>query len=182
MALSLAPQSHTAADSLATLRTLLEQSCEELADAYAASSRVVDRRVRVSSARRSRLDFSDAALSGALWLNMSAGFLDTTVRSVLRKGHEPTDDALDDWACELANQLLGRLKNKLRAFDVGFSLSLPRLLSAEEHLPAAPELVVMLDGASGPFAALLSVRLQPGLHLREVPDPPSLNEGEFIVF
>src|SRR5687767_8793327 len=39
--------------------------------------------------------------------------------------HNPSPDDLDDWACEISNQLLSRLKNQLARRGLDFALSTP---------------------------------------------------------
>jgi hypothetical protein len=76
----------------------------------------------------SMIGFSSPTLSGSLLLAMPNSVLSHTL---------PTPDAnLADWSGELANQLLGRLKNQLLNYEVAINLALPVVVfGAEFSLP-----------------------------------------------
>lgn len=42
---------------------------------------------------------------------------------------QPTDEQVRDWAGELSNQLLGRIKNKLLAYDLVLSMGTPMVIT-----------------------------------------------------
>lgn len=75
------------------------------------------------------IGFGGSALRGALLLSAP--------REVFARAYpgshgerEVDDEELRDWAGELVNQLLGRIKNKLLARGVGIAISTPTALSA----------------------------------------------------
>jgi hypothetical protein len=78
----------------------------------------------------STIGFSSVSLSGSLLLAIPNGVLERTL---------PTPDAnLADWSGELANQLLGRLKNQLLHYQVAINLALPVVVSGGEfRLPGS---------------------------------------------
>jgi hypothetical protein len=72
----------------------------------------------------SSIGFSSPMLNGCLLL---------AIPNVVMQQTLPTPGAnLADWSGELANQLLGRLKNKLLNYDVIINLALPVVVSGEE--------------------------------------------------
>jgi hypothetical protein len=75
------------------------------------------------------IGFSSPVLSGSLLLALP----DTLVERTM-----PTPDAnLADWSGELANQLLGRLKNQLLHYEVVINLALPVVITGGDfRLPA----------------------------------------------
>jgi hypothetical protein len=79
----------------------------------------------------STIGFSSPNLNGSLLLAIPNVVLQQTL---------PTPGAdLADWSGELANQLLGRLKNKLTHYEVLINLALPVVVSGDEfHLRAMP--------------------------------------------
>lgn len=79
----------------------------------------------------STIGFSSPTINGSLLLAIPNVVLQQTL---------PTPDAsLADWSGELANQLLGRLKNKLIHYEVVINLALPVVVSGDEfHLRARP--------------------------------------------
>ena len=76
----------------------------------------------------SSIGFSSPTLNGSVLLAIPNVVLQQTL---------PTPDSnLADWCGELANQLLGRLKNKLLNYDVIITMALPVVVSgAEFRLP-----------------------------------------------
>jgi hypothetical protein len=77
----------------------------------------------------STIGFSSDALGGALLLAVP--------NEVLIKTVADADVNLADWCAELANQLLGRLKNQLLNYGVVVNLALPVVLAGGElRLPA----------------------------------------------
>lgn len=95
--------------------------------------------------------------------------------------------AVGDWIAELANQLIGRTKNKLLRYDVTFQLTPPTFAAANELL------VLGCDGArtswlsvttsAGPWLAMLELRSDPHLTLALVSDGSvAYAEGEMLLF
>jgi hypothetical protein len=76
----------------------------------------------------STIGFSSPTLDGSLLL---------AIPNVVIQQMLPTPDAsLADWTGELANQLCGRLKNKLLNYDVVINLALPVVVSGDDlNLP-----------------------------------------------
>jgi hypothetical protein len=75
------------------------------------------------------IGFSSPVLSGALLIAVPNEILEHTLPA--------PDSSLADWGGELANQLLGRLKNLLLKYEVAINLSLPVVVTGGNFsLPA----------------------------------------------
>ncbi len=72
------------------------------------------------------LGFSGDAIQGALGLLAHRDLVAATYRSAT--GQDGSRRQLDDWLGELANQLLGRIKNTLLRYDVAIQLATPMVL------------------------------------------------------
>jgi hypothetical protein len=92
-----------------------------------------------------------------------------------------------DWVCELANQLLGRVKNRLLARGVELWLATPAGLSGENLSPTASKLRApqVFAAANGFVCVWIDCEYAPGFTL---PSSPLLDvelpvqEGETILF
>jgi len=79
----------------------------------------------------STLGFSSPKLGGSILLAVP--------NDVLNKTLAGSEANLADWSAELANQLVGRLKNQLLNYGVAINLALPVVLAGGElRLPASP--------------------------------------------
>jgi len=94
-----------------------------------------------------------------------------------------------DWICELSNQLMGRIKNRLLARGVDVLLATPAGLTGENVCPApgtlrAPQVFV---AASGYICVWIDCEFATGFVLPSLPPPPSAHEpavpeGETLLF
>lgn len=129
----------------------------------------------------STIGFSSAALGGSLLLAITNDLLLKT---------SPTQDVnLADWCGELANQLLGRLKNQLLKYGVVVNLALPVVLSGGEfHLPARPRphsRHVSFVSEWGRVFLRTELELSSTAQLVRQPEAAgaaSMDEGEFVLF
>jgi CheY-specific phosphatase CheX len=87
------------------------------------------------------IGFASATLHGSVVL--------TTQRKTVAKSRPtktqpsaPTDEELDDWLGELANQLLGRIKNRLLTYGIEFQIGLPVVLRGRWLQCALPEATI----------------------------------------
>lgn len=76
------------------------------------------------------IGFGGSQMKGMLVIQCSPLFLKKSHPSVAM-GIPVLDADLDDWLGEIANQVLGRLKNLLLAFEVKLELSTPSVISGE---------------------------------------------------
>src|SRR3954453_22630997 len=107
-------------------------------------------------------DFSGGDVRGTIGLRMTSSVVLQTYRAALGRSIELDSPEAKDWSCELANQLIGRLKNKLRSYEVSFNVNSPRWLQIfpVAELERALRRRFICDG--GNFAGYLDVMIAPG--------------------
>ncbi|KYG00846.1 MULTISPECIES: chemotaxis protein CheX [unclassified Sorangium] len=105
----------------------------------------------------------------------------------LRERRQLDDDMVCDWASELANQLLGRVKNRLRHLGLIIVLSTPSA-AIGEHLRAREEQSegfrrLLFDAGTDRLAVLFDAMApDTALELEEVDMPDPQREGEVLLF
>ncbi len=163
---------------------------QELLEFYAAPGSTVQGGPRTTPAAASfaaSLGFTADHLRGTLVLIAPEVAIARVLPAELAGGRD-NPDALADWAAELSNQLVGRVKNKLLRFGVTITLSVPSVFRAESlrcyprktSLPAGASTVQVSIGMAD-FDAWFDVEVQPGVVLEErasLSAPPS--EGELV--
>jgi hypothetical protein len=96
---------------------------------------------------------------------------------------------LTDWACEMVNQSVGRLRNRLLAYGVSLALSLPQSALAEELQlssslqPGRTPISFAIDGMV--LEGWLELDIEPVFRLAESPlgeAGASLKEGSIVLF
>jgi hypothetical protein len=96
---------------------------------------------------------------------------------------------LTDWACELANQSVGRFRNRMFAYGVRLAPSLPQsalaaqLLLSSSLQPNRTPIAFSIDGMV--LEVWFDVEIQPGFRLAEKPSEEEaavLNEGGMLIF
>jgi hypothetical protein len=130
------------------------------------------------------IDFSGKELRGTVVFRATPSVVAETFR-VMGGGQSHTLDVPDaaDWICELVNQLVGRIKNKLRPYRVSFTVNVPRLLAAlpAEKLERSVRSRFVCD--RGVFAGYLEVLVSPGFAFEQpTPDGSLPEEGELVLF
>ena len=137
------------------------------------------------------IGYAGEQMRGSVLLSAPDPLLKTTHPS----GASATDDDLLDWAGELSNQLLGRIKNQLRGRGVIIQMSTPMILTGL-HLRISSlrsaECIAhkFALGESHKFAlgdARVQVRfeaiVEPGVRLPSVPpEVPPAREGDVLIF
>ncbi|MFZ5889679.1 MAG: chemotaxis protein CheX [Myxococcota bacterium] len=173
----------TATTSLMVLGEALRVSCVELMQNYG-----IEARPRPANAQSeppvavlvAGVDFKGRQLRGtvALWADQSV------LRETTRQAPGLGDDApLQDWTCELANQLAGRIKNKLRNYGVSLNVNVPRLLHGSDVTDLDHGLQHRFSCDFGTISAYLDVLIAPDFVLTEAePLEPLKHEGDFTVF
>jgi hypothetical protein len=168
---------------LSLLDDLLRDCCHELMADYG----IVDAQAALGEANGTSMvaaiDFGGKELRGTVVLRASPRVIEQTYRAAggLVARLELSESA--DWMCELVNQLVGRIKNKLRPYHVTFTVNVPRLLAA---LP--PDLLERSVRGRficdrGVFAGYLEVLVSPGFAFDEpTPDGSLPEEGELVLF
>ncbi len=165
---------------LSILNGLLSSSCGELLADYGLQfgRESPSQAAALSTVLMATIGFSGRDLRGTLALRASGSVLQATYTA----GGGGDDSGFEpaDWSCELVNQLLGRLKNKLRAYDVSFAVDLPHVLGA---LPVGEPVMhgrIVCD--RGMLAAYLEVSFTPGFVFQDAGDESLPSEGEYVCF
>ena len=175
----------TLTENFAILDELLRDCCLELMTDYGlpALQTEIDAEAATGVAVAA-IDFSGRDLRGTIGLRMTSNVVLQSYRCAI--GHSIEMDSVEasDWSCELANQLVGRLKNKLRQYQVSFTVNSPRLLQIfpVAELERAMRRRFACDGG-GNFAGYLDVMIAPGFTF--VPTPsgaPLAHEGDLVLF
>jgi hypothetical protein len=128
----------------------------------------------------SMIGFSSHSLSGSLLMALP--------REVVRRTLPAPDASLADWSGELANQLLGRLKNQLLKYQVVINLSLPVVVSGEAlQLPASTRQITRYYTFSSAFGTMfirLDMEMSPTLQFvrSDAEHAASMDEGELLLF
>jgi hypothetical protein len=174
----------TSSNSYETLGGLLRESCVELMTEYGLSALldVQEGEVPLTDATAATIDFQGPELRGTIGLAMTPSVVVETYRAALGLSIAPGSAEAIDWTCELANQLIGRVKNKLRNYQVTFNVSTPQLRSRPLAAPqGALRNRFVCD--HGSFSGYLDVLVAPGLSLVNVPpSTPLVDEGELLLF
>lgn len=92
-----------------------------------------------------------------------------------------------DWVCELANQLMGRVKNRLLSLGVEILLATPAGLSGENLSPAPGKLRVpqVFAAANGFVVVWIDCEYAEGFELRSTPSAhfeAAIPEGGSVLF
>lgn len=127
------------------------------------------------------IGFSSESFSGSLLLALPQALLN---RSIPAPGASPAD-----WSGELANQLLGRLKNQLLNYQTEITPSLPVVVTGEGmHLPASTRQITRYFSFSSEWGKMfvrLELELSPALELERQHDDSrekGIDEGELLLF
>ena len=127
------------------------------------------------------IGFSSDALSGSLLIALPNEILQRTLPA--------PDSNLADWGGELANQLLGRLKNQLLHYQVAINLSLPVVVSGGGFsLPAKTRQMtryLSFVSEAGRMFVRMEMELLPDVELvREQQNSAEagMDEGELLLF
>lgn len=141
-------------------------------------------------------------LNGSIEYAATIGFSADNVRGMLGLGMEPStlqglvvkcdgagaDVNAEDWLGESVNQLAGRIKNKLTAYNLLISLALPTVLRGVHlrFLPSRPSTLqaYAFESEAGAIFVWLDKQQVPGFILAPSPDPATqaVAEGEVVLF
>lgn len=176
-------RAENATSSLMVLGEALRVSCVELMQNYgieALSPSSVTASEQPVEVLVAGVDFKGRELRGTVALWASRSVLRETTRQAPGLGENAP---LQDWTCELTNQLAGRMKNKLRNYGVSLNVNVPRLLHGTDVTELEQGLQHRFSCDFGTLSAYLDVLIAPGFVLTEIPQSePLKNEGEFTVF
>jgi len=171
------------AANLAILGETLSASCVELMADYGIEARPLSGQAAAGppvAVLVAGVDFQGRAMRGSVALWAARDVLLQTARAA--PGLDASANDLPDWTCELANQLLGRMKNKLRVYDVSLSMNVPRIIASPEVNELDAGLRYRFSCEFGALSATLDVLTASGFVLeRREPDPTLVQEGDFTL-
>jgi hypothetical protein len=176
-------QREESAPNLSALALTLRQSCIELMADYGVC--VTPQKWRIEAAESNteliaEVDFKGRLLYGSVVLSATRGvILEAANGAAGMRAKVPR--SLTDWNRELVNQLLGRVKNKLRTQEVSVDVGVPRPLV---HEPAGDYQVCQrFSSAAGTFTLFLVAVFDAGLVLGAGSLDDGLpSEGELLLF
>jgi hypothetical protein len=129
------------------------------------------------------IDFSGRDLRGTIGLRMTNSVVLETYRAAVGAAMDQASNDASDWTCELVNQLIGRLKNKLRSYTVSFNVNTPRLLVMFPVAELERALRSRFVSDRGSFAGYLDVMIAPGFaFVDSAPEAPLVDEGDLVLF
>ena len=159
---------------------IVVRSTEELFAAY---------EVKVAEQVEPALDPGDdilfAGIIGFTGKSMRGTLVLAPTRTLLERSHHGSPCEFRDWAGELANQLLGRIKNQLRRYGVEVEVTTPVIVKGQ-YLASVPRIdrkaLHCFAASPGNVSLWFDAELAPGLglELREVQS--GIREGEAILF
>lgn len=127
------------------------------------------------------IGFSSDTFSGSLLVALPSGVLERTIPAL--------GESLVDWCGELANQLLGRLRNRLLDYGVSIEMTLPVVISGGRFaLPAKTRPITRyfsFVSGGGRLFVRLEAELGPNVELMRVARTEAgrvLDEGELLLF
>jgi hypothetical protein len=171
-------------ENLAILDELLRDCCIELMADYGLQSQQADVGTETATGVAvAAVDFSGRDVRGTIGLRMTSSVVLKTYHAALGRIIELDSPEAKDWSCELANQLIGRLKNKLRSYEVSFTVNSPRWLQIfpVAELERALRRRFICDG--GNFSGYLDVLIAPGfVFVPRASDAPLAQEGDLVLF
>lgn len=131
------------------------------------------------------IGFMGDGVRGSLGLGISLELMQSAAAAARTASDAKLD--LDDWLGEMANQLLGRLKNRLLTFGPAVGLALPMVLRGLqiEFVPDTADVwTYPFHADAGSLCIWLDVRLSPEVELTETADPElsAPAEGDLVVF
>ena len=165
-------------ESRETCIELLNESCAALFDAYDIAIEPTSKdATEGQEVLLGFIGFAHSHIRGALAITSSQALLDQTAQGACPK----------DWIGELANQLLGRLKNKLLGYDVVLQMSTPIAMSGYSlSIAGDPASVENLYFSTlhGPIHLHLDLELSADFVLERVSgvEEEMMDEGELLFF
>jgi hypothetical protein len=120
------------------------------------------------------IGFTGPAMRGSLLVGSSC-------EPLVHAGDDPRD--IRDWLAELANQMVGRIKNRLVGMGTAIYYSTPTILRGEHLAPLVDQPPAHLFRANGGVVAVwFDVDVGPDLVLADDPTIAVTPEGEALLF
>lgn len=123
------------------------------------------------------IGYTSESIRGTLLMGLSTG--------PLERSRPSAESPLADWAAELANQLVGRFKNRLLRYGVEASISTPLVIRGDRITPAGKgaDRPLAFTSEQGSVFVWVDFNALPGLELVEAPPSESARgEGDLILF
>ena len=163
-----------------SLVEIIRTSTKELLDAYGVSSRLVE----YTGTPATEFALAFAAVIGFTGEALRGTLLITTTITTLERSNPVPGSPVREWIAELANQLLGRIKNQLLSCDVEINLTTPLVLRGQhlsvESLRDSRPIEMETDG--GPIFVWLENEGIEGLVLVRRPKLNAKVEGDSFLF
>ena len=143
----------------------------------------------VETARRielelgSKIGFVGDHARGTLVLSPSSDVLERS-HPVDANALDDHADGMEDWVGEMANQVFGRVKNRLLAHGVEMLCDTPMAVSGKLRIggPRRAATRVDFEGAHGSLAVWLDMQVDDDLVLQEVSSQEVRAEGDVVLF
>lgn len=173
---------------------LVDIVSSSLADMFASVGALADVReegrdadlgATVATEAASVLGFTGDAISGSLVLALDVKLLEASHPN-LEMGMPVGPADVSDWAGEMANQILGRIKNKLAVCGVKFAMATPTTVMGKAMQVKLPKdgaaLAVRCKGKAGGLTAYFVAVCAPGLDLAKAAGEDAAREGDGLFF
>lgn len=125
-----------------------------------------------------------SAVIGFTGPGLRGTFILASTEMALRDSN-PTNGSLRDWMAELANQLVGRVKNSLLRAGAEVYVTTPVVMRGE-HLAPLPRFVLQpqafIAKDRGKVFLWVEVEAAPDFSLSRTPGPPPVEEGTTLFF
>lgn len=176
---------HLDARSIAVLDAVIEEASLALFDGVGVALGRASQPVKSPDDISASIGFAGPALRGALVLISTRRLVEVALPPEVRDRH--SDEQLADWMGELANQLLGRVKNKLLNYGVSLAMGTPTVVLGNDLSRKDKQAGVRRQFVFRHAADSLSVCFDAvaGAGLLLLPDEPPvsrISEGEVSLF
>lgn len=135
------------------------------------------------------IGFNEPKLRGMLTIVAPFALMRVAYPVELSGGGDVDDEAVLDWSGEVANQLLGRIKNQLSIYGIELKVSTPKAMQASRLWIAKSTRTSVCALRSSVGDALIGVwfdaEVEPGVRLFAHAFPPAPDraaEGDFMMF
>jgi chemotaxis protein CheX len=136
------------------------------------------------------IGFAGDQMKGSLLLATTFAVVKQTYPASSSGEPSPTSDVLVDWTSELANQLLGRVKNQLLLHGVSFIVSTPVSLAgdslAQSKLVTPNQHRIVLHMGAGAVRVSIDAEVDPDLKILAEPmrteEAGVASEGDLLLF
>ena len=168
------------------LDAVIGDACRALFEAVGARLEPSDAHTGTADDVGASIGFTGPALRGALVMISTHRFVQRVLPAEIEAGDSAEQVA--DWTGELANQLLGRIKNKLLTYGVTLEMSTPTVIFGLELIRKSSRSSICRQFSFRQGEDALSIYFDavaaPGFELTPPTEPPEpgIAEGELALF